>query len=167
MLHFQKVGAIHRRWYLWDAGQHWLASLQQHGQEPTGPSIQKLWGTCPKSLCIRNIGRPSHRQPLRHGSQGFFPCPSFLAARGPGEPPRGFKEALLTPREGPVNLGLAWNWIRRQETEKQQASGEGSEEGGPTDPSGQTLTAPTLALTDAGISDRFCAGWFSHSIFSL
>lgn len=84
-----------------------------------------------------------------------------------GEPPRGFKEALLTPTEGPVKLGLAWNWIRHQETEKQQASGEGSEEGGPTDPSGQTLTAPTLALTDAGISDRFCAGWFSHSIVSL
>lgn len=31
----------------------------------------------------------------------------------------------------------------------------------------KTLPVPTLALTEAGVSDRFYAGWFSHSVFSL
>lgn len=82
------------------------------------------------------------------------------------ELPWGFKEVAFTPREGPIKLGLAWDGIRHQEPDKQQASGEG-QEGGPTGPSGPTLPVPNLTLTEAGVSDRFYARWFSHGVFSL
>lgn len=162
MLHFQKVGAIHKRRYLWDAGQRWPVCSGMDKSPRVRP-----YGSAPDLLASGILGDPATGQPFRHGSQACSSPehPSLLPA-DQWEPPWGFKEVVFSPRESAVKLGLAWNWIRHQETEKQQALGEGREEGGPTDPSGQTLTVPTLTLTDAGISARFYAGGF-HTASSL
>lgn len=115
-----------------------LARLQQHGQEPTRPSVRKFWGTCPKSPHICNPGRPTHgtASPSRPPSVlllNTLPCCPSPCGSFPGVSRRWHLRQGRTQS----SPGLAWDGIRHQEPHKQQASGKGREGGGPPGPSGQ------------------------------